>query len=165
MVLTPHALAGTAAAMVFRHHPVLAFCAGFISHFLIDAIPHWHYPLQSLEKNLESPLDSRIVFDRRLIHDCILIGIDFGIGVGISLIATYVLFPQYLLVAFLGAIGGIIPDFLQFLYYIFRDSPLLYLQRLHVWIHAKKRLDSTPVSGVAYQLAFSALCIFILRSF
>ena len=165
MVLTPHALAGTAAAMIFRHHPVLAFFAAFASHFVVDAIPHWHYPLRSLGREHKDPMDDRIAFGRRFLRDVFVVGFDAVIGVAVSLGAAYLLFPQHLGVAALGVFGGIIPDFLQFVSYVFPNSPLRYLQNFHARIHAKKRLDKTPISGIAYQLAFAALCIVLLKYF
>jgi hypothetical protein len=38
---TPHLVVG--AALGRRLHPALGFAAGFISHVVLDAIPHWNY--------------------------------------------------------------------------------------------------------------------------
>ena len=47
MTLATHAVVGAAAASLIPTHPFLGFIAGFVSHFAIDAIPHWEYSLAS----------------------------------------------------------------------------------------------------------------------
>ncbi len=161
----PHALLGTAVAIALRHHPVLAFFAAFGSHFILDAIPHWHYPLRSLERNRQKPIEGKIIGGKPLARDILVVLFDGALGSFISIAVTFALFPRYIGITLIGIAGGILPDFLQFLYYLFPRSPLKYLQRFHLLIHAKKRLDKTPVSGIAYQLAFTAVCAFILKYF
>ena len=161
MVLTPHAILGTAAALALRHHPVLAFFTAFLSHFASDAIPHWHYPLASLERK-RNPLENRVVLGTGILRDGAVVFLDCALGSSISLALTAVLFPQYISIAIIGIMGGILPDFLQFIYYLSPQSPLKYLQRFHVWIHAEERLDNTHFFGIVFQGAFAALCIFFL---
>ena len=48
MILSTHAIVGGAIASLFPSHPALVAVAGFASHFAIDAIPHWDYPLRSI---------------------------------------------------------------------------------------------------------------------
>jgi hypothetical protein len=48
MILSTRAIVGGALASVFPSHPVVVIAAGFASHFAIDAIPHWDYPLRSI---------------------------------------------------------------------------------------------------------------------
>jgi hypothetical protein len=45
MILSTHAIVGGAIASLFPSHPILIAAAGFTSHLVIDAIPHWDYPL------------------------------------------------------------------------------------------------------------------------
>jgi hypothetical protein len=46
LILSTHAIIGGAVASLFPSHPVFIAIAGFASHFAIDAIPRWDYPLQ-----------------------------------------------------------------------------------------------------------------------
>jgi hypothetical protein len=46
--LSTHAIVGGAIASLISSHPLLAAVAGFTSHFVIDAIPHWDYRLRSI---------------------------------------------------------------------------------------------------------------------
>jgi hypothetical protein len=48
MILSTHAVVGGAIASLFPSHPVLVAVAAFASHFAIDAIPHWDYPLRAI---------------------------------------------------------------------------------------------------------------------
>jgi hypothetical protein len=48
MILSTHAVVGGAIASLVPSDPILAAAAGFASHFAIDAIPHWDYPLRSI---------------------------------------------------------------------------------------------------------------------
>src|SRR6516164_6101449 len=45
LILATHAIVGAATASQIPNHPVIALLAGIASHFAIDAIPHWDYPL------------------------------------------------------------------------------------------------------------------------
>jgi hypothetical protein len=49
MILSTHAIVGGAIASLFPSHPLLVVAAGFVSHFAIDAIPHWDYPLRRFQ--------------------------------------------------------------------------------------------------------------------
>jgi hypothetical protein len=48
MILSTHANFGGTIASLFPSEPLFAVVAGFASHFAIDAIPHWDYPLRSI---------------------------------------------------------------------------------------------------------------------
>lgn len=48
MILSTHAVVGGAIGSLFPSHPILVALLGFTSHFVIDAIPHWDYPLKSI---------------------------------------------------------------------------------------------------------------------
>jgi hypothetical protein len=49
--------------------------AGFASHFAIDAIPHWDYPLQSISVGPGAD-NCRLKIDGRLCRDLTLMGFD-----------------------------------------------------------------------------------------
>jgi hypothetical protein len=137
MILSTHAIVGGAVASLFPSHPVLVAVLGFASHFVIDAIPHWDYPLQSI--SVKPGADNReLRLDRRLLCDLFLIGLDACAG----LAAAVFLFAPFagLGVIALGAIAGILPDPLQFAHSLYPHQPLKILQQFHVWIHSKRRL-------------------------
>lgn len=45
MFVTNHVLAGAAIGLALGRRPGLAFAAGVVSHFVMDATPHWGIPL------------------------------------------------------------------------------------------------------------------------
>lgn len=44
MLVTSHVLAGAVIGRILARHPVGAFAAGMVSHFAMDACPHWGDP-------------------------------------------------------------------------------------------------------------------------
>lgn len=160
MVLTPHAVFGSAFASALRLSPPLAFIAGFLSHFLLDIFPHWDYRLKSAYRDEDNYLNNDIVIGRDFYFDLTKISFDAFLGLSLSLL----LFSFGVGVSFwtivCGAIGGILPDALQFLYMKIRREPLTSLQRIHILMHAKKEIEN-PVVGVFLHATFISFCLFL----
>ncbi len=153
MTLTTHAVVGTAAASIFYTNPLAAFVAAFTSHFLADAIPHWHYPIYSVKADENNPLETDMILGKQFVFDFLKIALDGCIGLGLSYVIFHAGFHVSLLITFIGAIGGMLPDALQFVYWKWRHEPLISLQRFHMWIHAKTDLDHMHARGVSLQIA------------
>lgn len=163
MTLATHAVIGAAAASMVPGHPVLAFGAAFASHFVFDAIPHWHYPVKSIRKDKHDRMKNDMVIGKYFIADVAVIGLDALLGIGISLTAfSYVLHLPHMLVL-IGAIAGILPDPLQFVYWKFRHEPITSLQRLHMWIHAATDLDDRLLVGVGSQILLISLSVLLVQ--
>src|SRR6201995_5456635 len=121
MILSTHAIVGGAIASLLPSHPVLVAVLGFASHFVVDAIPHWDYPLQSI--SVKPGADNKALrLNRRLISDLCLIGLDAcaGLATAVFLFAS----PASLGVIALGAIAGMLPDPLQFAHSVYPHQPL-----------------------------------------
>ena len=157
MTLTAHAIVGAAVASVMPMHPVLGICAAFGSHFLVDAIPHWDYPMRSPFVNPQFGAPMKL--DRALLLDVISIGSDglLGMILAIALFAT----PATWWLIAAAAAAGILPDPLQFVYAHFKHEPLISLQRFHLWIHTTNHLHGRVAFGVTSQIGFLALCVFV----
>lgn len=160
MVLTTHLIAGAAVAQVLPNNPAIGFTAGFISHFLLDSIPHWDYPLHSAKRDLENPLNSDIVLNKYFLLDIIKIGIDFLLGFSVFML-VFNIDGKLSWQAFWGAFGGVIPDFLQFAYFKLRKQPLTGLQRFHSGIQKNKHLKNHPILGIFIQI----ILIIVIVSF
>ena len=158
MILATHAVGGAVTALLLRRHPFLALLAAILSHFVLDAIPHWHYPLRSLHRAKNRKIASRINFNRGFLRDVLVTGLDCGLGMAIALDAALIFQPHQVGLALGGALAGVSPDFLQLIYHIF-PRPLRPLQKFHLGIHAKTQLDHRPILGVAAQIL---LVIFFL---
>lgn len=150
MTLTTHAVVGAAVASLIPQHPVAGFLAAFASHFLIDIIPHYDYPIASPSVNPQ--IGTAMKYDKALVLDALFIGTDAVLGILLS----FVLFAPFgsFWIILLGAFAGILPDPLQFVYAHFRHEPLVTLQRFHLWIHTNKKLRGKPLIGISSQIAF-----------
>src|SRR5262249_61020943 len=106
MILSTHAIVGAAIASFLPSHPTTAFVLGFGSHFVLDAIPHWDYPIKSA--SVDPEIGAPVTFDRALLRDVDVTGSDglFGILGGLLLFASSDGFCLFLLVAF----GHVLPD-------------------------------------------------------
>lgn len=102
MTLTTHAFVG-AAIGTLTVNPIGGFFLGFLSHFVIDAIPHGHYPLISFLRSN----DPSVPYSRRAL---VAIAID-GI---VATVAGTLLFLSAapLLVVLCAVFGGMLPDLL-----------------------------------------------------
>jgi hypothetical protein len=151
VILSTHAIVGGAIASLIPSHPLLAVVAGFASHFAIDAIPHWDYPLRSIAVGKGAD-NRRLRLSRAVLTDLAIIALDAcaGLALALWLFAT----PASVWVIALGAIAAMLPDPLQFAHSLFPREPLNSLQRFHIWIHTKRKLAWRL--GVSSQIAFAA---------
>ena len=149
MILATHAVVGAAIASFIPDHRLGAFLAGIASHFAIDAIPHWDYPLRSMFRGADK--GAALPIDRGLVVDFGFIALDACVGLALALwlFAT----PSTIVTILLGVLGGMLPDPLQFVHRLFPHEPLRSLQRFHAWIHSKTKL-AWPL-GVTSQACFA----------
>ncbi len=155
MILSTHAVVGAAIATLLPRDPVLVFAAGLASHFVIDAIPHWDYPLRgiSLGRSRTGPLK----LNRALFRDVSLIALDACAGLGLAVLLFGHSAPLW--VVGLAASAAMLPDPLQVLHRIYPHAPLKTLQRFHEWMHTDKKLGWRI--GVGSQLVFSAMVVML----
>src|SRR5258708_34344535 len=78
LILTTHAIVGGALASLFPTRPITAIAAGFASHFVIDAIPHWDYPLQSI--SVAPGRRNHLRLEKPRLQDVALIALDACLG-------------------------------------------------------------------------------------
>ncbi len=159
MTLTTHAIVGGAIVSLMPVHPLLGVCMAFASHFLLDAIPHWDYPIRSASVNPE--IAGPMKYDRALFADMVTIGADALLGIVLALILFTT--QRSIILVLLGACAGILPDALQFAYVRFPRQPLVSLQRLHGWSHTSHKL-SNPLLGVLSQFTFVVAFVVIVRA-
>lgn len=165
MTLTSHAIAGAAVATIVPKNPVLGFVFGFLSHFLLDAFPHGHYPIPSHTRNPENRLQEDMVYGRQFMLDLIKIGADSLLGA----VLVYLFFisgGQGIRLNILwGAFGGILPDALQFLYWKIRVEPLTSLQKFHISNHASGHFNHDLAKMVTVELLAIILALTFARVF
>lgn len=145
----------TAVALPVLHNPAAAFAVGLASHYVVDAIPHWDWPLKSLEKKPEEGhFASSVNFSFGAISiDMLRLAMDTSMGI-IALAAVYMIAGgSWSLVALVAAaFGGVLPDGLQFLFFASRSRALAYHQHFHDLIHTEIKIPHTQyVRGVLLQ--------------
>jgi len=156
MTLATHAVVGAALAAALPNHPLLGGLFAFVSHFMLDALPHWDYAILSASANPDAP--AKLSLDRLFLLDLVRIGSDALLGL---VVAGAVFFNSP--VWFLGATFAILPDFLQFVYSKYPKGLVAQLQAFHRWVHTSHRLEGRVVVGVASQLGLVALVILLSR--
>lgn len=166
MILITHAIVGGALGSFPGENPGVAFVLGFVSHFLLDMIPHWDYELASAYEDKENHLNNDIVLNKGFVKDLFKIGLDAFSGIVIPVLLFKGLPGVSIAAVFFGVVGALFPDFLQFAYFRLRIAPLRALQTFHHWIHAKMHFNDSPKIGISLQILFIIIVIsltFIIR--
>jgi len=133
--------------------PIGAFVCAVASHFLADMIPHWDWPLTSIQKHPEHPLDANITSRGAVANDVAIAIMDMSIGVIGVAVAVAIGGGSLPLVILLAAcFGAVLPDALQLLYFAFKTKSLLKLQQFHQYVHSKVILpESEMLRGMLLQ--------------
>jgi len=160
MILVTHGIIGAAAGSFFSFNPWLAFAAGFLSHYVADAIPHWHYSLRSLTYNKNS-MQRDFIVRKETLSDILKLGLDFGAGMLLPVAFFWSLLPFSLNIILIAAFAGMLPDALQFVYMKIRREPFATFQRFQDVTHSRTRLDNRPVLGISSQILIALLTVFI----
>jgi hypothetical protein len=119
---------------------------------VIDSIPHWDYNIKSSKKDIDKPLNNDMLLGKDFVGDLLRIGLDALLGLTLSvLLFVYVPHVGSIKLALIGAVAGILPDPLQFVYWKTRSKLLLPLQRFHIWIQEGKSLYVGSFKGLLLQ--------------
>lgn len=165
MTLATHGIIGAAAASLAPTIPPLAFALAFISHFLIDSLPHRDYQLASIDEK-ENKLETDMRLGRTFAFDLLRTGTDAFIG----LVIAFVIFNQWLFqvppeIIMIGIVGALLPDFLQMVYFLTKHRFLVPLQRFHNWIQEGKSRRNWPLwLGLLLQAALVILVILVEKA-
>ena len=168
MTLSAHAVVGTAVASLFPINLPAAFAVAFLSHYVMDAIPHRDYKLESLVSDGKNHLNDDLVMDMRFVCDFVKISADFGLGIILSLLLFIAVHPAGWPIVVVGIVGGVMPDGLQFVYMKTHNKILSYFQRVHVWAHFDEHPNVTPFAGFSLQAVIVAVIVcsaFLLSSY
>lgn len=152
MTLATHAIVGGSIAALVPGNPLVGFILGFGSHFILDSIPHFDYKILSISEDKNNKLNTDMRFGKKFLLDLARISFDASLGFFIIMSTFYLKGNgDYLIAVTAGALGGILPDPLQFAYFKLRLEPLISLQKFHLWMHAKSKITD-PIKGIAYQI-------------
>lgn len=161
MILATHGVAGALLAQTAASGPLAALVIGFLSHFVLDALPHWDYKLRSEVVTPGQPLARDLEWGPAFRRDLLKIGLDFLVGVALVWgLSRFSAFDPRLL--WFGLAGGVAPDALQFAYFKLRWPPLRTLQKFHLSVHTTRRLVGQPVLGLGLQVSFLVILWLVL---
>lgn len=162
MTLAAHSVVGATVVKVLPFNPFLAIFLAFMSHFVLDAIPHWDYPLKSAVKTTGDVAGVKFLKGRLFWRDLTIIAFDLLLG--LSLI-WFLYTPDFGLWFWLllGVGAAVLPDFLQFAYGKYGGSVLTFFQSWHNYCHSKFSLNNYFWPGVILQILTVGLIIFLIN--
>ncbi len=137
MILSAHLIAGAVIA-VKSSQPILGLLLAFLSHYLLDFIPHQEYSIRNIwEKQWEKSF-----------FDFLKIGLDILLGIIIVLFLI-----KNLTLAFWGGFFGLIPDGLMVLYLFLPKNRFLekhavfHRKIIHIFKNNGYSLNGSPHNG------------------
>lgn len=167
MILASHIIAASAIAAPLAlksltiSNSAAIFLVSFISHYLLDSIPHWDYKPSSLNFNKKG--NKEIILNKKLIlRDLAKISLDgiLGLAIGFYIIGLSADFRGILAMGLI-IFASCLPDALEIGYAFWKKFPLNQLQKFHSFFHAKLKLNNQPAKGIAIQ-AIVLLILIIL---
>lgn len=162
MTLTTHSIIAAAVTKpLAAMNPALAFVVALVTHYLSDAIPHWDYPLKSIENPEDKETRTWGSSRNAIIRDVSSMAFDGILGAVIVIVVTRPTGAHEWTWVIAAIIGGCLPDFLQGLY-MFKLKFLRPHQWLHDMFHTHIRLGPYPLVGIPFQLIIAAIALYFL---
>ncbi len=131
MILIPHILVGAAIASKIPN--IWGLILAFLSHFVLDAIPHFEYKIKGIQRLKKN----------RFLRDVLKVELDFCLGVMIFTFVAVDLSPIRVIYGLLGVAAAVLPDGLMFFYYISGKRWFKNLGEFHYFIHTKGQKSKT----------------------
>ena len=160
MILTTHILVSTSVnRYVAGGNLIVAFFWGWLSHYLLDSIPHVDYGINCLsEKGFVQ------VSRKKKLSDYLRVGSEALVG---SFISYWLIQPQsWYQFAYWAAVvaGGVFPDFLHYVNDVVGLKVPKFLSDFHENIHTKLKLRYThPYWGGVSQFIICAIAIYFIK--
>ncbi len=174
MILSSHIITASAVAAPLLAQPfnfinaIFIFLISFASHYILDAIPHWDYKLNSFVKVLDENGayygERKLILQKKLlIKDLIKILFDFIVG-----LLAISLFFDFLNVFIVGLIifASFLPDILQVCYALLKHSRpkiLEFERKFHHNVHGKRIFENKPILGIISQILTLLVIIFLSK--
>ena len=145
----------------------LAAVFGFVSHYIIDAIPHWDSYLSPEFKIRAEIKDGSFIKEKFFWKEISKIAIDILIGLILLFIFLQNLNFVSIIAVFISVFFSVLPDALQFLYWITKWQSLKWNIDLHDFIHnaIHKKIEQGFWPGMAIQVATIGIVFLILYKF
>lgn len=147
MVLMPHLLVGATIATNIKFLP-LALGLAFLSHYLLDSLPHWEYSIKNIQQKLW----------KKSLPEFLKIFLDISFGSFLVFIIS-----KNLVLAGAGGFFAILPDGLVILGLIFPNRLLKIHSNFHQKIHFPKNKKAPLFWGIFSQFLVMLVAIYFLR--
>ena len=162
MILTSHIIISGILASKTQNY-FLAAAIGLISHYVLDAIPHWDYLLDKFEFRIKT--EKNFIKKKGFWREIIKVTADALAGFG--LLALFVFLDKDANIAplIISAFFGILPDAIQFLFWLTNWKFIEWNTTLHKFIHylIYKKINPGFQSGTITQIAIIGIVFLILR--
>ncbi len=150
MILTPHAIIGATLTNVIPNEPALGFALAFLSHYALDILPHTDYDISNF-LNAETKTVKSIFKNAGAALHLLFIAFDFLLAIFLCVL-FFVRDEKSLIITLVGIIGGVLPDFLQFLFYKYKNQPWKFTQKIHDKFHHEAEGEDKRVRGILLQI-------------
>lgn len=153
MILTSHALIGAAIANTFPTEPLLGLTLSFVSHYMVDILPHTNYANDNLKKKFKN------IFQEIESYKELFFAI---IDVVMAVLLVYIIFVRdrdTLILSIAGAFVGVLPDILNFIFQKYSVRYLHIFDKAHNTLHYSKDYNHGYIHGVVTQ--FIAVLVFV----
>ncbi len=150
MIATPHLLVGAAIVSKIKFLP-LAFFLAFLSHYLLDFIPHWEYSFENIKERRW----------RNSFGDFLKVALDTSFGLLLIFI-----FSKNWPLALVGGFFAILSDGPMVINLILLNKSLKSLkifEDFHQKFHYPKNKKISPFWGIFSQVVIVLIAIFLLR--
>lgn len=153
MLETPHVAIGAVIATKIPN-PFIAIPLAFMSHFILDKVPHWNPHIITETKKFGKPTQKSTNI---IIADCVT-ALIFGSAVAYSTLPNINMAISVMLCSFF----SILPDLVEFPYFYFKRRDKFYT----VWSSFQKSIqnDTTPFWGLLIQIVTIFAAIFWLKN-
>jgi len=149
MILTPHLILGAVIGSKIEYIP-LAIILAFLSHYILDLIPHIEYSIKNIEKKQW----------QKSLPETIKIFLDFALGILLILF-----FSDNQPTVFICAFFAISPDGISFLNYFISNKILKKLSDFHhEKIHFLKNKKISIFWRILSQVLIVLISIFLLKN-
>lgn len=147
MILLVHLLFGAAISSTVKNIP-LAIILAFLSHYLLDLIPHIEYPKENIDKKQWT----------KALPDIFRVFVDFCLG-----ILLIWMFSKNQPIIYICAFFAILPDGFTVLNYFTPNKILETHNKFHQKIHFLKHKKISNFWRFIFQLLIVAISIFLLK--
>lgn len=148
MTMSTHVAVGATIGLAIQN-PLLGFSLGFLSHFLLDIIPHGDSKLA----------EEHFTRGKKKVGSYAYVALDNAIAVYLLLAFVNIAPTGTISQLSIGVAGSVLPDVLVGVYEASRRKWFKQFFNLHARIHnyfANRIGDIPLVAGIAYQVAFIA---------